>query len=426
MYAVSSNPGCTVINGDMAVDVPAGGQSVILALDKKLIIDGDDDAKFVEVRWGTNAAVGSRSIPWMGTAVDGLISIVGADKLDVSYIPAENKLIVHTDRVSDELSLEVTSLLESVLPQNIEVVRYNHNMEISWLDINAFADIVTQNDLLAMCPTKANFNKYLTSDGEFCYPMPKANNNIFGMYSKTRYLYNNWSLKKLHLYIPNDYLHYSCFCNNPNLTEAYVCSEKNDDASAMFSNCPKLKKLQFITKGSCLWANFCNGNTSLEEVVIVANDKSDGLGFIRAFSGCILNKKSALGVLRQLRKPKWFYANENTATIGIHTDHQQDEEVLEAIANAEANGWSMEVQWNGTPTTQASTFDMGTLIYAKEGELENPDGTTERVLDWGHYVTDPTGYETFRSLESAYEYFNLPMPEVETEEELQIEEIENA
>ena len=59
MYAVSSNPGCTVINGDMAVEIPAGGQSVILALDKKLIIDGDDAAKFVEVRCGTNAAVGS-------------------------------------------------------------------------------------------------------------------------------------------------------------------------------------------------------------------------------------------------------------------------------------------------------------------------------------------------------------------------------
>lgn len=61
MYAVSSNPGCTVINGDMAVDIPAGGQSVILALDKKFIIDGDDNAKFVEVRCGTNAAVGSSS-----------------------------------------------------------------------------------------------------------------------------------------------------------------------------------------------------------------------------------------------------------------------------------------------------------------------------------------------------------------------------
>ena len=59
MYAVSSEIGCTAINGAMAVDVPAGGQSVILALDKKLIIDGDDNAKFVEVRWGTNAAIGS-------------------------------------------------------------------------------------------------------------------------------------------------------------------------------------------------------------------------------------------------------------------------------------------------------------------------------------------------------------------------------
>jgi hypothetical protein len=52
---------------------------------------------------------------------------------------------------------------------------------------------------------------------------------------------------------------------------------------------------------------------------------------------------------------------------------------------------------------------MGRLIYAKAGELERPDGTTERILDWGHYVTrwEERGYEQFRSLESAYEYFGL-------------------
>jgi hypothetical protein len=120
MYAVSSNPGCTVINGDMAVDVPAGGQSVILALDKKLIIDGDDNAKFVEVRWGTNAAVGSRPIPWMSDVVDGLVSIVGEANFDINYIPAENKLYLAFAYDTTEAQIaEVENLLERVLPQNV-------------------------------------------------------------------------------------------------------------------------------------------------------------------------------------------------------------------------------------------------------------------------------------------------------------------
>lgn len=61
LYALSSEIGCTAINGAMAVDIPVRGQVVVLALDKKIIINGDDAAKFVEVRWGTNAAVGGSS-----------------------------------------------------------------------------------------------------------------------------------------------------------------------------------------------------------------------------------------------------------------------------------------------------------------------------------------------------------------------------
>lgn len=75
----------------------------------------------------------------------------------------------------------------------------------------------------------------------------------------------------------------------------------------------------------------------------------------------------------------------------------------------EGKGWTLTVQWNDTQTAQASTMAAGSLIYAKVGEHELPDGTTERYLDWGHYVTDweARGYEQFRSLESAYEYFGL-------------------
>ena len=131
MYAVSSEIGCTAINGAMAVDIPAGGQSVILALDKKLIIDGDDNAKFVEVRWGTNAAVGSSPAPsWIGDVVDGLGSIVGADKFDINYIPAERKLVVYTDRADDTQLGSVTSLLEQVVPQNVEAETVNKDFRI--------------------------------------------------------------------------------------------------------------------------------------------------------------------------------------------------------------------------------------------------------------------------------------------------------
>jgi hypothetical protein len=68
------------------------------------------------------------------------------------------------------------------------------------------------------------------------------------------------------------------------------------------------------------------------------------------------------------------------------------------------------VQWNGTPTAQASTFAMGSLIYAREEERELPDCTMDRFLDWGHYVTnwEERGYEQFRSVEAAREYYGLP------------------
>lgn len=120
-YAVSSEIGCTAINGAMAVDVPAGGQSVILALDKKLIIDGDDNAKFVEVRWGTNAAIGSRPAPsWIGDVVDGIVSIVGEGKFDLNYIPAENKLYLAFAYDTTEAQIaEVENLLERVLPKDV-------------------------------------------------------------------------------------------------------------------------------------------------------------------------------------------------------------------------------------------------------------------------------------------------------------------
>lgn len=145
------------------------------------------------------------------------------------------------------------------------------------------------------------------------------------------------------------------------------------------------------------------------------------------FYSAKLNKVSALSILNSIPA---YTSGSHPMTIGIHVDHKYDVDVNLALKKVDINyeptvelpeevtegkGWTIALQWNGTPTSTASTMSMGSLIYAKVGEHELPDGTVERVLDWGHYVTDweARGYEQFRSVEAAREYFGLPEEEME-------------
>lgn len=129
------------------------------------------------------------------------------------------------------------------------------------------------------------------------------------------------------------------------------------------------------------------------------------------FNTCKLNKESALRILNTI--PTWT-SGTHALTIGIHIDHQNDEEVVAAITAAEEKGWTLTVQWNGTPTAQTvSTFGLRKPpIYAKLATMEHPDGTIENFLDWGHYVSnaEENGYQEFSSKEEAYEHFNLETP----------------
>ena len=121
------------------------------------------------------------------------------------------------------------------------------------------------------------------------------------------------------------------------------------------------------------------------------------------FTGVQLNKDSALLVLGSI--PAWTDGASHPLTIGIHVDHQTDEDVINAIAEAEAKGWTLTVQWNGTATAAAATtWGRRKPVYAKLG-APMEDGTPN--LDWGHYVTDPDGYTEFASLEEAKEHFNI-------------------
>lgn len=305
-----------------------------------------------------------------------LLNLIGDEnKFVVEFIKDENKLVIHTDRADDNQVAAMTSLLDEVMPQNVEVVRYNHNIEISWRDLNKYAECVTVADMVAVNP---DYGNDLTTEGEWLYDLS--------------------SLKAM-----------SVFANNKEITvfNANLC-KSHYSVFSMFSGATKLREVHGDFSGKISADNMCRGCTSLSVFTPTLPD----LGTFSApptniFSGCILNKESVLSFLGSLNA-----GNDKTMTIGIHVDHKNDNEVLEVIANAEAKNWNLTVQWNGAATAQASaTYSLRKPpIYARVGEMERPDGTTERILVWGHYVTDPSGYEEFPSLESAYKYFNLEQP----------------
>lgn len=186
----------------------------------------------------------------------------------------------------------------------------------------------------------------------------------------------------------------------PSLTNGYY----------MFNNCESLASfkgdLSSLTSG-----NYMFYNTSLKSFESDLPALTTGAGM---FGWCQLNKESALRVLNSIPE---YTSGTHKLTIGIHVDHQTDEEVIAAITAAEAKKWTITAQWNGTATEAASvsTYGLrrgGDPIYAKIGEPEE-DGTQR--LDWGHYVTnwEENGYQEFASVEEAEEYFNINQTEEE-------------
>ena len=228
-------------------------------------------------------------------------------------------------------------------------------------------------------------------------------------------LYGSKTLKRFFGNIPNTIDISYMFNGISSLEEFNVeslpkCTTAAGPYSSAFNGCKNLR--EFHTLMPALKVATTSSSTGMFESCSKLSVCSVGFPALnqadRMFYACILDKASAIIVLNSLPS---YNSGTHVLGIGIHVDHQQDEEVLAAIANAEAKGWALTVQWNGTATSTASVMRFGQLIYAKVVENERPDGTTERVLDWGHYVTNPEGYETFRSLESAYEYFGLPAEE---------------
>lgn len=430
-YAVTSPNGCTVTTDDglTLAEVEAGKQGYFVAVSGKVLLS-DEAAVLTQVfklapqqRLAILGVLGGGVPAWLAPLKAELTALLDGSKFELAWLAGEKKLVVHTDRISDELGDAVTALLERVLPQNIEVARYNHTFEISWRDLDPalppelagkYNECKNGAEMQAV---DADYGNDLTEDGRFLYPIESmeygflsANDeyNVPGIFrgnKKLKKLWKNTTLKNLKkggyawtrenamfelsgleelppsLTLENlkDGQHMFASTNIQTIP-ANVNLSKATNLASMFENCKKLRR--------------CESTLNMQSVTRIGG----------MFTGTQFDGESACRILNNLPEKKL------QLDIGIHVDHQHDEEVLEAIANAEAKGWTLTVRWNGTPTAQAATTYglRKPPIYARVFEHERPDGTTERVLDWGHYVTDPTGYEEFRSVEAAREYFGLP------------------
>lgn len=267
-----------------------------------------------------------------------------------------------------------------------------------------YAECVTVADMQAVNP---DYKNDLTTDGEWIYPLPnlRTATDLFRL---------NGAIKHINFYAPNLTSGRRILndCGKLLTVEAYMPNFKSGsgeyDNGLFICGSPKLTKciIHAISENTSTLTYFASGCRSLSEFSIPDLPKLSSI--TNGFNLTQLDKKSILRLLGQL--PTWT-SGEHLATIGIHTDLQTDDEVIAAIENAEAKGWTLTVQWNGTATAQtASTFGLRKPVYAKVGNMVLPDGTAEQYLDWGHYVTnaEENGYMEFRSVEEAREYFGLP------------------
>jgi hypothetical protein len=357
-----------------------------------------------------------------------LAALLGADNFALASPIGRDAIVLQTDHVEGEQLEQVNGLIERANPQNVDVVRYNHGMEISWQDAeNKYAACQTVYDMLEVNP---DYGKDLTSRGEWVYHLPEMtdighfDNNMYN----ALFVQNN-AIVSCSLSLPKNTDTTSAFRMCKNLKYLTLYTPECTDSKAMLFDSPALVELDLFapkstSRGNGLYNIALNSLRKMRVVLKEATWVGRNVPVleelhIEAASICtvgtqgfplsILNSESAVQVMNSLAVTRIDGTGVNF-TLGIHVDHQNNEAVHAAKAAAEAHGWVMVIQWNGTPTAEASvTYGLRTPpIFARVGEIELPDGTVERVLDWGHYVTDPSGYEEFRSVEAAREYFGLP------------------
>ena len=289
--------------------------------------------------------------------------------------------------------------ISSGIPNTLQVCADNGwTIKVQYRDVeselyNKYALCTTVEEIQAI---NSDYINDLTDDGEWIYLLPKlkmGSSLFYGGSKLTNFISDLSSLTD----------GYSMFLYCGKLKSWSTPLPKLTGANSMFYFTGMQRwdvPLPVLSNGNQM---FCQC-TSLTSFSVELPKLSNGTGM---FQGCKLDKESALCILNSIPT---YTSGSHPLFIGIHIDHQSDDDVLTAISNAEEKGWTMTVQWNGTPTAQStSSYAFGrNPIYAKKNDFILPDNTVKSILYWGHYVTnwEENGYQEFSSVEEAKEYFN--------------------
>ena len=355
-------------------------------------------------------------------------------EVNIEWDKENDKVIVHTDRADVNTVEDTNSIINCVLPNFLELDRYNHNLDISWDEINKYTACTNTEEMYSVNP---DYKKDLTNDKEWVYPLPEMLQ--FGQrYPNGTYGGLSWSeTVKCDINLPKGTMLDSAFrcmsqlkyfkLNAPVATNlSCVVAESgalehleiyapNGDASVYGitygTKLPKLKKaIIYLPKtqyfGTLNAANLQDADIDLSSVCRQCTFQTQ------------LNKESSIKLLNTI--PSVNPTSETIFTIGIHIDNQSDEEVLAAISDATAKGWTVTTQWNGTATT--STYSLRPTqsqpIYAKcvseELGMYIDANDVRYFVNWGHMISSPDGkspdelgYQEFASLEEALTTWGL-------------------
>ena len=325
-------------------------------------------------------------------------------KCELYFDKEQNKFIVHTDRADENTLEDGNSIINQILPKGVELERYNHNIEIGWECLNKYTNCTNTTDIITINP---DYKTDLSSDGEWVYKLDSLT-------SGSKMFENCATLSTFSSELPSltnaSSMFYRCSAlpsfniNLPSVTTSMQMFENCKKLTSFSGALPKLSNANYMFNGDDKLINFSSELPKL----------SSAIGM---FILCKLGKASTIKICSSL--PSYTSGTHNI-TIGIHVDHQSDEEVLAAIDNATAKGWTVTTQWNGTVTT--STYSLrptqSQAIYAKYESEELGmyiDANNVRYsVNWGHMISSPDGkspdelgYQEFASLEEALTTWGL-------------------
>ena len=398
--------------------------------------------------------------------------LLGAGRYNMEQIPGENILIIHTDRIAEEEEKKVTYLIAREMPLQLTAQRYNHNIEISWRDINKYA---TCTNLAQMKAVNADFANDLTSEGEWVYPLPELVNcsvnwgeMVFGdhktQHGRTRL--KKWCVPLPKLKFSNSMFRYCEALENevwelPSMVNYNFCMFDNalkniPYIKLILPSCTKIDHLfhygatkakHIVVEGDKITSALSSFPymKNIEKIELNTSKVTDATGLYhsslpltdfpleypalstapRMLINCQITGYQAITILNSI--PTWTDGKTHEITLGIHIDYQNDAEVLAAIDNATAKGWTVTTQWTGTPTSGASTFGFKRIWARKTqdnmGQYVDADGTRWQV-EWCDMISAPDGstpemhgYELFRSVEAAAAYWELQEYQEPQEEE---------